>query len=88
MVVDRIIIKEEAKQRISASVETALNLSDGLIIVEEADNKNRRHTFHQNLPVLEWIYIEVNEPRIFSFNSPFGFVIFVGIGKSKSLTKI
>ena len=73
VVVDRIVIKDEAKTRIAASVENALNLSDGLLVVEESDNTNRRHTFSAKFACPESGFtIEEIEPRIFSFNNPFG----------------
>jgi excinuclease ABC subunit A len=86
VVIDRIIIKEEAKNRIASSVETALNLSDGIIIAEEASDSNKRHTFSSNFACPESGFtIEEIEPRIFSFNSPFGACNSCdGIGKGKS----
>ncbi|MGB1360519.1 MAG: excinuclease ABC subunit UvrA [Alphaproteobacteria bacterium] len=89
VVVDRIIVKEEAKQRIASSVETALNLSDGIIVVEEASNSNRRHIFSSKFSCPESGFsIEEIEPRIFSFNSPFGAcTVCDGLGKSKAFSQ-
>ena len=86
VVIDRIIIKEEAKSRISSSVETALNLSEGIVIAEEASDSNKRHTFSSNFACpVSGFTIEEIEPRIFSFNSPFGACSSCdGIGKGKS----
>ncbi len=80
VVVDRLIIREDMGNRLADSVETALGLSDGLLIVEIAtpasndnDTKPERTTFSARFSCPESGFtIEEIEPRLFSFNSPFG----------------
>ena len=71
IVVDRIVIKREYKSRIAEAVETAANMSNGIIIVN-VDMKDDI-LFSKNLACPEHnIATEKLEPRMFSFNSPFG----------------
>jgi len=76
VVVDRIVLTEEIGNRLADSVETALNLSDGLVVVEDFENKNGK--INQELfsskfacPVSGFTIDEI-EPRLFSFNNPYG----------------
>lgn len=71
VVVDRLIIKKESKSRISSSIETALQLSDGLIAV--LDDKENEQIFSEKFSC-PYCGISLPEitPRIFSFNSPYG----------------
>ena len=72
VVVDRIIIKESLSQRISESIETALDLSDGLVNVENL-NDNKTTTFSSKFACpVSGFTIEEIEPRLFSFNNPAG----------------
>ncbi|MDD5748904.1 MAG: excinuclease ABC subunit UvrA [Actinomycetota bacterium] len=70
-VVDRLIVKEGARTRIAESVEAALDLGDGMVVVE-LENKER-HIFSKELACLNCSlsFPEIS-PRIFSFNSPYG----------------
>ena len=71
IVVDRLVIKEGIASRLSDSLETALNLGDGLVIINEIGGGD--HTFSQNYACVDCgISIEELSPRSFSFNSPFG----------------
>lgn len=72
VVVDRLIIREDIGNRLADSVETALNLADGLVIAENAET-NEEHLFSEKFscPVSGFTISEV-EPRLFSFNSPHG----------------
>ena len=71
IVVDRIVTKKEYKSRIAEAVETAANMSDGIIVVN-VDMKDDI-LFSKNLACPEHnIATEKLEPRMFSFNSPFG----------------
>lgn len=71
VVVDRIIVKEGIEGRLSDSLETALKLSDGLVIVDVIDKE--RIMFSEKLSCPDCnIAIEELSPRMFSFNSPFG----------------
>ncbi len=70
-VVDRIIVKEGAEKRIADSVDTALKLSDGVVIVSVVDGEEM--IFSQNYACEKCgISMQELEPRMFSFNSPFG----------------
>ena len=77
VVVDRLIIKEGIETRLSDSIRTALDLSDGIAYVEILSNnekeKNKRIVFSENFscPVSGFTIAEV-EPRLFSFNAPTG----------------
>jgi excinuclease ABC subunit A len=72
VVVDRLIIKKELGNRLADSVETALKLADGLLIVENADTKEETiYSAKFACPVSGFTISEI-EPRLFSFNNPFG----------------
>ena len=77
VVVDRLIIKKGIETRLSDSMRTALDLSDGIAYVEILSNnekeKNKRIVFSENFscPVSGFTIAEV-EPRLFSFNAPTG----------------
>ncbi|MCG8595472.1 MAG: excinuclease ABC subunit UvrA [Kiloniellales bacterium] len=72
VVVDRLVLRPDLEQRLADSFETALNLADGLTFVEEADS-GERTTFSARFacPVSGFTIDEI-EPRLFSFNNPFG----------------
>ncbi len=72
VVVDRIIIKEGISDRLSQSFETILKLSDGLAFVENVSTKEQL-TFSSKFacPVSGFTLEEI-EPRLFSFNNPYG----------------
>jgi len=72
VVVDRIVIKPDLGHRLPDAIETCLRLSDGLLYAENADT-GERHTFSAKFacPVSGFTIDEI-EPRLFSFNSPFG----------------
>ena len=71
VVVDRIIVKEGVEGRLSDSLETALKLAEGLVIVDIIDKE--RIMFSEKLSCPDCnISIEELSPRMFSFNSPFG----------------
>ena len=72
VVVDRLKVRADAKQRLAESFETALRLSDGRALALEMDS-GREHLFSQNFacPVCGYSLAEL-EPRLFSFNNPVG----------------
>jgi excinuclease ABC subunit A len=77
VVVDRLTAKASGKQRLTDSVETALKLAGGLLVVEfvdlPEDDPNRERTFSEHLACLTHdLSFEELEPRSFSFNSPYG----------------
>ncbi|MEM8658589.1 MAG: excinuclease ABC subunit A, partial [Pseudomonadota bacterium] len=75
VVVDRIVIKEGLETRLADSFRTALDLADGIAILETAvkEGDPERVTFSENFacPVSGFTIPEI-EPRLFSFNAPFG----------------
>jgi len=72
VVVDRLVIKSDLGHRLADAIETSLKLSDGLLFAENADTLEQ-HTFSAKFacPVSGFTIDEI-EPRLFSFNSPFG----------------
>ncbi len=72
VVVDRLVLREGIEQRLADSFETALELADGLAFTEEASSGDRT-TFSAKFacPVSGFTIDEI-EPRLFSFNNPFG----------------
>lgn len=72
VVIDRLKIREDMKQRIAESFETALRLADGKAIALEMDTE-KEHLFSAKFscPVCDYSLAEL-EPRLFSFNSPLG----------------
>jgi excinuclease ABC subunit A len=77
-VVDRLSVKPSSKQRITDSIETALGLAGGVVILEfvdlAEDDPHRERRFSERLacPNDHPLAIDELEPRSFSFNSPFG----------------
>ena len=71
VVVDRLVIKEGVRSRLAASVEAALALGDGLVVIEQLGARD--HVFSSKLacPDCGVSYPEIS-PRLFSFNSPVG----------------
>ncbi|GAB3687132.1 excinuclease ABC subunit UvrA [Saccharopolyspora tripterygii] len=78
VVIDRLTVKSSAKQRLTDSVETALRLADGLVLIEFIDldesDPARERKFSENLacPNGHALGVDELEPRSFSFNSPYG----------------
>ena len=78
VVVDRLAVKGSAKQRLTDSVETALRLADGLIVLDfvdrPADDPHREVRFSERMacPNGHPLGLDELEPRTFSFNSPYG----------------
>ena len=74
IVVDRIVLKPDITRRLTDSVETALKLAGGLVLVTIADEAGERElSFSQNYACEDCgISIEELTPRLFSFNNPFG----------------
>ena len=77
VVVDRLAVKPESKSRITDSIETALRLASGLVVLDFVDlkvgspDKERSYSEHMACADCELSFEEL-EPRSFSFNSPFG----------------
>ena len=73
VVIDRLIMRDDLAERLAESFETALRLSDGLAVIEDAENPNARQIFSERFACpVSGFTIEEIEPRLFSFNSPRG----------------
>ncbi|OAZ50968.1 excinuclease ABC subunit UvrA [Paenibacillus polymyxa] len=71
VVVDRIVVKEDVRARLSDSIETALNLSGGQLLVDIIGQEELRFSSNFACPICGFSIDELS-PRMFSFNSPFG----------------
>ena len=75
VVVDRLTAKAESKTRLTDSIETALRLASGIVLLDFVDSKgaDKERTYSEHLACHECnLSFEELEPRSFSFNSPFG----------------
>jgi excinuclease ABC subunit A len=71
VIVDRLVLREDIRARLADSIETALKLSEGLVLVEEVGGAEQ--LFSENFACAECGFsFEEISPRIFSFNSPYG----------------
>ena len=71
IVVDRLVVKEGIERRLADSIETVMNLSDGLLVVDRMDGELMTFSSSYACPDCG-ISMEEVEPRSFSFNNPFG----------------
>lgn len=78
VVVDRLVIRDGIRQRLTDSVETALELADGIVVVDrpnldkDDENRERRYSEKRACPNDHPLMLEEIEPRTFSFNAPYG----------------
>ncbi|OZG60014.1 excinuclease ABC, subunit A [Bifidobacterium lemurum] len=78
VVIDRLVVKDGIRQRLTDSIETALRLANGVVVadfVDEAeDSSERRQPFseHRSCPNGHQLELDEIEPRTFSFNAPYG----------------
>ena len=78
VVVDRIVVRDDARQRLAESVEAALRLGEGTLVVAINDPDDREtwtdHTFSEKFadPDNPEVALDELSPRLFSFNSPYG----------------
>ena len=73
VVVDRVVVRPDMGSRLADSLETALGLSDGIAIAEFADQDGERVIFSAKFACpVSGFTIEEIEPRLFSFNNPYG----------------
>jgi len=74
VVVDRLVARDGVRQRLTDSVETALRLAEGLVLVEPVDSDlpARRYSEKRACPQDHVLTLEEMEPRTFSFNAPYG----------------
>ncbi|OLO77180.1 excinuclease ABC subunit UvrA [Actinomyces oris] len=78
VIVDRLVVREGIRQRLTDSVETALGLAEGLVIIEQVDlpeddpDRERRYSEKRACPNEHPLVLDEMEPRTFSFNAPYG----------------
>ncbi|WP_062529475.1 excinuclease ABC subunit UvrA [Demequina rhizosphaerae] len=74
VVVDRLVARDGVRQRLTDSVETALRIADGLVIIDPVDGdvEPRRYSEKRACPNDHVLTLEEMEPRTFSFNAPYG----------------
>jgi excinuclease ABC subunit A len=73
VVVDRLTAKADSKSRLTDSIETALRLAQGVVLLEFVGTNQKEHTYSEHLACHDCeLSFEELEPRSFSFNSPFG----------------
>ena len=74
VVIDRLVARDGVRQRLADSVETALRLADGLVIIDPVDGEMppRRYSEKRACPNDHVLTLEEMEPRTFSFNAPYG----------------
>ena len=78
VIVDRLVVREGIRQRLTDSVETALGLAEGLVIIEQVDlpeddpDWERRYSEKRACPNEHPLALDEMEPRTFSFNAPYG----------------
>lgn len=78
VVVDRLVIKDGIRQRLTDSIETALKLAKGIVVIDYVDldekDPNRREPFSEkrSCPNGHQLELDEIEPRTFSFNAPYG----------------
>ena len=71
VIVDRLIIKDGIRSRLADSIETATNLTEGLLLIDVIDGEEQLYSLNYACPE-HGVNIEELEPRSFSFNNPFG----------------
>ena len=71
IVVDRLVVKESIRSRLADSIETATGLSDGILLVDVIGGEEKLYSLDYACPE-HGVSIEELEPRMFSFNNPFG----------------
>lgn len=78
VVVDRLVVREGMRQRLTDSVETSLRLSDGLVVIdcidldEDDPVRRRKYSEKRSCPNDHPLTLDEIEPRTFSFNAPYG----------------
>ncbi|QDK38285.1 excinuclease ABC subunit UvrA [Bdellovibrio sp. NC01] len=71
LVVDQLILKDSMKLRLSESINTALSMANGRVIIETLDGERTNYSLHSACPECGYSFPEI-EPRLFSFNNPRG----------------
>lgn len=71
LVVDQLILKDNIKHRLSESINTALSMAQGRLVIETLNGERVNYSLHSTCPVCAYSFPEL-EPRLFSFNNPRG----------------
>lgn len=71
LVVDQLILKDTIKHRLSESINTALSMSNGRVIIETTNGERINYSLHSTCPICAFSFPDL-EPRLFSFNNPRG----------------
>ena len=71
VIIDRIVLKEDIRSRLAESIETAIKLSKGKVVIDYVGNKEVVYSENFACPYCDFSLPEL-EPRMFSFNAPFG----------------
>ena len=71
LVVDQLILKDTIKHRLSESINTALSLANGRVVIEMLNGERKNYSLHSTCAICSFSFPEL-EPRLFSFNNPRG----------------
>ncbi|MNJ94650.1 UvrABC system protein A [compost metagenome] len=71
LVIDQLILKDSLKHRLSESINTALSMANGRVIIETLDGERVSYSLHSACPECGYSFPDI-EPRMFSFNNPRG----------------
>lgn len=71
VIVDRIVVREESRSRLFESIESALKLAEGYVVIDVIGQESMLFSEHHSCPYCGFTVGEI-EPRLFSFNAPFG----------------
>ncbi len=71
LVIDQLILKDTLKHRLSESINTALSMANGRVLIETLDGERTSYSLHSACPECGYSFPEI-EPRLFSFNNPRG----------------
>ncbi len=71
LVVDQLILKDNIKHRLGESINTALSMAGGRLVIETLSGERTNYSLHSTCPICTYSFPEL-EPRLFSFNNPRG----------------
>lgn len=71
LVIDQLILKDNIKHRLSESINTALSMAQGRLVIETLNGERVSYSLHSTCPICAYSFPEL-EPRLFSFNNPRG----------------
>lgn len=71
LVIDQLILKDTMKSRLAESINTALSMANGRIVIETLSGERTSYSLHSACPICGYSFPEI-EPRMFSFNNPRG----------------